>query len=198
MSKFVVIFKRFERFWHWMQALLIVTLIITGLEVHNVINLFGFEQSVELHNIAGFAWVALVVLIYTWIFTTGDWQQYFPSSFSGTGKVIRFYMFGVFKGEQHPHHMSADDKFNPLQRLGYIVVLFVIVPLQVITGLIFYFFPELRTMGVLGNIEFVAILHTLNSYIIFAFLIMHLYLITFGKKLTSHLKTMLTGKEEIK
>ncbi len=197
MSNFVVIFKRFERFWHWMQALMIIVLILTGLEVHGIINLWGFELSVKLHNVIGFSWVALVVLIYTWIFTTGDWQQYFPSSFSGLARIVRFYLLDVFKGEPHPHHITAENKFNPLQRLGYIIILFVIVPLQIVTGLLFYFFPELRTMGLLGNIEIIAILHTFSAYIILAFLIVHVYLITFGKKLTTHLKAMVTGKEEI-
>jgi Ni,Fe-hydrogenase I cytochrome b subunit len=30
----IYIFKRFERFWHWTQALLILTLLVTGFEVH--------------------------------------------------------------------------------------------------------------------------------------------------------------------
>ena len=42
MSK-VKYYTGFERFWHWTQALLIISLLITGFEIHGTIQLFGFE-----------------------------------------------------------------------------------------------------------------------------------------------------------
>jgi Ni,Fe-hydrogenase I cytochrome b subunit len=30
----IYLYTRFERFWHWFQALMIITLIVTGLEIH--------------------------------------------------------------------------------------------------------------------------------------------------------------------
>lgn len=196
MNKFVVIFKRFERFWHWGQALLILTLIVTGLEVHGLFSLFGFETAVLLHDISAFAWATLLILIFTWIATTGEWRQYVPN-LDGLMETIRFYGYGVFMGEKHPHHMTAENKFNPLQRLGYLAILFGLLPLQVASGLIFYFFPELKAAGLITHIEWVAVIHTLCAYALISFLVIHLYMITFGATLTSHLKTMVTGKEKI-
>ena len=195
-NKFVVIFKRFERFWHWAQALMIIMLLLTGLEMHGLYTLFGFGTAVGTHNLIAFVWTGLVVLIYTWILTTGEWQQYFPT-FKGVASTIRFYLFDVFKGAKHPHHMTPEDKFNPLQRLGYIAILFGLIPLQVISGFAFYFFPDLRAAGVIGHVDLIAYLHTFNAYALLSFIVIHLYMITFGDKLTSHIKAMITGKEEI-
>lgn len=195
-SKLVVMFKRFERFWHWAQALMILFLLLTGLEMHGLFVLFGFGFAVENHNIVGFVWTGLVVLIYTWILTTGEWQQYFPS-FKGVKGTLRFYLYGVFKGEKHPHQMSVQEKFNPLQRLSYIAILFGLLPLQVISGCAFFFFPELRAMGIIDHVDYIALLHTLNAYALLSFVLIHLYMITFGDKLTSHIKAMITGKEHI-
>ena len=50
MTERIYIFKRFERFWHWSQAALIIFLLITGFEVHGSYALFGFEQAVNLHT----------------------------------------------------------------------------------------------------------------------------------------------------
>ncbi|MEZ8965081.1 cytochrome b/b6 domain-containing protein [Vibrio breoganii] len=194
MSNSLVIFKRFERFWHWAQALLVLTLIVSGLELHGLVSIFGWGNASEYHHWTGFIWGALVVLIFTWIFTTGEWRQFMPEH-KGIEGVVRFYLFGIFKGDKHPHHMSAKDKFNPLQRVAYLLVLFVLVPLQILTGIIFFFYPELRAAGILNSIELVAIVHTFCAYSVMAFLIVHLYLITLGEKLTSHLKAMITGKE---
>ena len=197
MNKVVVIFKRFERFWHWGQAALILLLILTGLEAHGLFYLFGFGSAIELHNIAGFIWAGLIVLIFTWIFTTGEWRQYTPS-LKNVDSTLRFYLYGVFVGEKHPHHMTPENKFNPLQRLGYLVIIFGLLPLQVITGICFYFFPELRAYSVIDQIDLIAILHTVNAYALLSFLVIHLYMITFGKKLSSHIRVMITGKEQIK
>ncbi|MDB1123677.1 cytochrome b/b6 domain-containing protein [Vibrio algarum] len=196
MNKTVVIFKRFERFWHWGQAALVLLLIVTGLELHGTIDLLGFGKSSHFHHFAGFIWAALVVMIFTWVFTTGEWKQFVPDM-KGIDGVLRFYLYGVFVGEPHPHHMSPVNKFNPLQRVAYLGLLFVLIPLQIITGLIFFFFPELRAAGFIDHIGIVAAIHTFCAYSVIAFLVVHLYLITLGQKLSSHMKAMLSGKEEI-
>src|SRR5574340_966546 len=47
MSEKIYVFKRFERFWHWSQATLIIFMLITGFEVHGSYKLFGFETAVS-------------------------------------------------------------------------------------------------------------------------------------------------------
>ena len=58
----VYLFKPFERFWHWSQAALIITMLLTGFEVHGTYSLFGFAKAVSYHTIAAWTLVGL------WIF----------------------------------------------------------------------------------------------------------------------------------
>lgn len=72
----VYIYKGFERLWHWLQAILIITLAVTGFEIHGTYTLFGFETAVRIHNIALWAFIILIVFAIFWHLTTGQWKQY--------------------------------------------------------------------------------------------------------------------------
>jgi len=78
MSNRIYIYKRYERFWHWSQALLIITMMITGFEVHGSYLLLGFKKAVQLHTLA--AWTLLTLWAFTifWQFTTGEWGSTCP------------------------------------------------------------------------------------------------------------------------
>ncbi len=70
-------------------------------------------------------------------------------------------------------------------------------PVMFITGFLYYFF-NYPVQGIeLSSLETIAILHTLGAFIVVVFTIVHLYLITTGHTLTSNLKAMVTGWEEI-
>jgi len=45
-KKKIYLYTRFERFWHWVQSLLIFLLLLTGFEVHGSFSLFGFQKAV--------------------------------------------------------------------------------------------------------------------------------------------------------
>ena len=68
----VMIYKRFERFWHWSQAILIIGMMITGFEIHGTYQWLGFGRAVVLHTL--FAWTVLILWAFTivWQFTTGE------------------------------------------------------------------------------------------------------------------------------
>lgn len=97
----IYIYKRYERFWHWSQALLIIAMMVTGFEVHGSYHLLGFGQAVHWHSLA--AWTLLVIWAFTifWQFTTGEWRQYLPS-LQNIPAMIRFYAYGIFKGKTRP------------------------------------------------------------------------------------------------
>ncbi|MCK5819328.1 MAG: cytochrome b/b6 domain-containing protein [Psychromonas sp.] len=90
--------------------------------------------------------------------------------------------------------MSVNEKFNPLQRLGYIGILFALVPLKVLTWLVYFLFPELRPAGIISHVDIIALLHTVGAYALLSFIVIHIYMITFGKKLAFNIKAMTTGK----
>ncbi len=196
MKKFIVLYKRFERFWHWAQVCLIIGLILTGLEAHGIIQLFGFSNAIFTHNFMGFTWTGLLILIWTWILTSGEIKNWIPS-FKGMTRMVHFYTKGVFQGQESPHHATPDKKFHTIQKLAYIGIIFGLLPLQVLTGWVFYFFPELKSIGYINQIDIFAIVHTLIAYTLMAFVCVHVYLSTFGKTLTTHIKAMITGREEV-
>jgi len=88
-----------------------------------------------------------------------------------------------------------------LQRLVYLGLKILVIPVMVISGLLymFYRYPQ-KDGGIevlnINSIEPIALLHTLGAFLLIAFLITHLYLITTGTTITSNLKAMITGFEE--
>jgi thiosulfate reductase cytochrome b subunit len=193
----IYLFKGFERFWHWTQAALIIFMLVSGFEIHSTYRLLGFERAVQLHTVAAWALVGLWIFAIFWHLTTGEWRQYIPT----TDKVIamvRFYSVGIFKGEAHPFKPSVYRKHNPLQRLTYLLVLVLVMPLIWFTGWLYLFFGDWAALG-LANLplQWVAWGHTIGAFLILAFLITHVYLITTGHTVTAHLKAMVTGWEDI-
>lgn len=193
----IYIYKRYERFWHWSQALLIIGMMITGFEVHGSYTLLGFESAVRLHTLA--AWTLLTLWAFTifWQFTTGEWRQYIPS-LKNVLAMVNYYLIGIFRDAPHPFRKTVVQKHNPLQRLAYLALLAVISPLIWVSGLFYLFYGDWQRLGidVYLNLEWVAVAHTLGAFLITAFFI-HVYLTTTGHTVFAHIKAMITGWEEV-
>lgn len=198
MTTSVIIFKRFERFWHWSQAALIITLLISGFEIHGSYQLLGFEEAVATHTYAAWLLISLWVFIIFWHFTTGEWTQYIPT-LKKVDAMIKYYLLGIFVHAPHPFRQSMLKKHNPLQRLAYLFMWLVISPLIWITGWLYLFYAQWQAWGIdhYLDLENVAFFHMLGAFMMLVFLIAHLYLITTGATVLSHLKAMITGREEI-
>jgi thiosulfate reductase cytochrome b subunit len=193
----IYVFKRFERFWHWSQAALIITLLFTGFEVHGTYSVLGFENAVATHTTAAWTLVGLWVFAVFWHLTTGEWKQYIPT----TDKVVamfRYYLTGIFTNAPHPFKQTRLKKHNPLQRLAYLFVLVIINPLIWITGWFYLFYNSWSNWGVEWlNIQYVALFHVIAAFMMLIFLIAHVYLATAGHTPTAHIKAMITGWEEV-
>ncbi len=194
------VYRRFERFWHWTQAGLIVFLGLTGFEIHGYIHFFGFDEAVRYHNAAATVLLVLVAFAIFWHFTTGEWKQYLP-----TWKNLRaqamYYVFGIFRNAPHPTRKTVLSKLNPLQKLVYAGLKVLVIPTMGISGILymFYRYPqryEVLSLNVAG-LEVIAEIHTLGAFLLVAFFIAHLYLITTGRTVTSNLKAMIIGYEEL-
>lgn len=198
MSK-VRIYSGFLRFWHWFQALLIITLLITGFEVHNTYVLLGFEQAAQLHGLAAWTLLGLWALAWFWHITTGEWKQYIPSPLDRVIAMIRYYALGIFKGEPHPFHKDRWHRHNPLQRMAYLSLHVFIGPVIWISGLMYIAYPYWNELGLGGlSLEPIALLHTAGAFLLLTFLVVHLYLaLTMGERLFMYLKSMITGYEEL-
>ncbi|MBK8943865.1 MAG: cytochrome b/b6 domain-containing protein [Ignavibacteriae bacterium] len=200
MTKKVYVYKSFERFWHWMQAILIIFLGFTGFEIHGSYNFFGFEEAVMYHNISAYLFIILIVFAIFWHFTTGEWKQYIPT-YKNIVAQVHYYFSGIFKNAPHPTKKTVLRKLNPMQKLTYFGLKILVIPLSVTSGLLYmlYRYPQRHEIKFLNidSLEIIAIVHTVAAFFLVSFLIVHLYLITTGETITTNLKAMLTGYEEL-
>ena len=191
----IYIFTRFERFWHWTQALLIIIMLVTGFEIHGTYKLLGFAQAGQLHTSAAWALITLWVFAIFWHFTTGEWRQYIPTM-KNIDKVIRHYAWGIFRGEPHPFKVTRARKHNPMQAQAYLAVKVLINPADLDFRAAYLYWNELAAAGHGLDLATIALAHTIGAFMMLAFLIVHVYLITTGDTVTAHLKAMITGWEE--
>lgn len=193
----VMIFSRFERFWHWTQMALILVLAFTGFGLHGFHDLLPFGTSVTVHIVAAGGLLALWTFAVFWHLTTGTWRHYLPTR-KGLWQVARYYAYGIFKGERHPYRKAYWRKHNPLQALSYLLLKVALFPAIWATGLAYLFFnawshlPHARTA-----LEWIAQGHVIAAFALIVFIIAHVYLLTTGHSFVGHVKPMIDGYDEI-
>jgi thiosulfate reductase cytochrome b subunit len=193
----ILMYTRFERFWHWSQALAIIILGITGFEIHGTYQLLGFRRATQVHEVTAYALMGLVIFSIFWHFTTGEWKQYIPTR-KHLLDYIKYYISGIFNGAEHPTHKTKLNKLNPLQRLTYLGLKLTMFPPQIVLGLIYMYYPQVKEYLPMGiGLQEIAFMHVAFAYLFFQFLIVHIYLTTTGKTVTSNVKAMITGYEEV-
>jgi len=193
----IYLYTRYERFWHWLQMVLIFLLLVTGLEVHGLFTLFGFELAVEIHNFVGLSWLIAFAFFVFWVFTTGEWKQYIPTT-KKMFAVVRYYSYGIFRGETHPVPKRKDAKHNPLQRLTYLSLAALLLPIQMASGFLYWSYNSWADWGLGGlSLGVLALVHMIGAFAIFSFIIVHVYMTTTGHTIFAHTKAMITGWEEV-
>ena len=131
------------RIWHWLNALGIVTLIISGAQIRfpEYVPILGsYRAAINLHNTAGIV-VALSFSIwffyYKMLAHTLE-KTYVPNTEDLTTGLFRqavFYFLMYFFGTPNPHHPTPEHKFNPLQKSAYLLIMFLLMPLVSLTGI---------------------------------------------------------------
>ena len=193
----VLVFKRFERLWHWSQALSIFALIFTGLVIHGIFRPIPFGLAVTIHTLVALALLVLWAFATFWLFTTGEWRQYIPT-FKNMFKVAWYYGFGIFRGESHPYRKTYFRKHNPLQALTYLMVKIVIFPAIWISGLLYLVISiDLIPLPPSISIGLVALVHSIAAIAIMVFVIAHVYLLTTGHSFREHVRPMITGYDNV-
>lgn len=185
-----------------LNALLFLALIVTGLSMQYspVENpLIGFEMSIFIHNLAGI----LIIISYLFFLIANTFssnKKHYVIKKGFMQKVIkqgRYYAYGMFKGEEAPYPISENEKFNPLQKLSYVGVIYLLLPVLMITG-IALLYPELiihKIWGLNGTM-LTALLHMLMGFLLTLFLLIHLYFASLSKKKFANFKSMITGWHE--
>jgi len=197
--KSLYLFPLWVRLWHWINALLFITLIVSGASLHfaGSSGWLKFDTAMWVHNTAG------ILLTLAWLlFVIGNWVtdngKHYRIQFNGIiGRIIQqsvYYAVGIFRGDTPPFKMSMAMKFNTLQQLTYISVIYGLMPLLMISGWLFLFASDLpaQILG-MGSIWVIAMVHLVVAYLLVLFLFSHIYIITTGDTIFSHLRAMLTG-----
>jgi thiosulfate reductase cytochrome b subunit len=202
-TKRIYLYPKWIRLWHVTNALLFLALIVTGISLHysSVDNsLIPFKTSVGIHNIC-----AIILSVNYGIFVIGNmitgngryYRKWRKNLWPKLWKQFVFYAVGIFKDEPHPFPITKKQKFNPLQKISYVLAMYFGMPLLIISG-IGLMFPE-RISTTIFNISgllFYDVLHIVVSFVLSIFLVIHLYTCTLGDKPGTLFKSMVNGYHE--
>jgi thiosulfate reductase cytochrome b subunit len=187
------------RIWHWVNTILFIALIITGIQLRapNFSILFQYGTATSLHRYAG---ILFVLSFLFWLFYsifTGSIKHYIPRwrDIRTIPQQVAFYSFFVFQGRSNPFTASEEEKFNVLQKISYGAVMFILVPVVIITGILFgniLSFSQL--INAIGGLRILDAIHVIAGYLLILFLVIHMYMATLGKTVTYYLKSMITGE----
>ena len=188
------------RIWHGINGLGILILIYTGINMQYSnpdFKLMNFELAVNLHNIAGI----LISVNYLLFFFGNRFtvnKKYYRIKLKGLSKRLmlqmEYYAFGLFKNQKPPFPLSEKRKFNPMQKVSYLIVMYLFVPGLIITGL-GLLFPEtiIAEVYTISGIFLTAIFHASLGFFVSIFLIVHLYVASIGKHPLNNFKSIFTG-----
>ncbi len=190
------------RLWHFVNAILIIILIITGAtmqftSVDNSLLIAGYAGSVRLHD------VAAIILTFSYIaFVTGNIisgnSKYYridgKNLLQDVGKQLKYFLWGMFRKEKQPFPVTTENKFNPLQKVTYFLIMYVTLPLLILSGIILLI-PDMTIIRVFGTGMFIFtdILHIILGFMISLFLIIHIYCCAIGPKPGSLFRGIITG-----
>lgn len=192
------------RIWHGINALGILILIFTGISMqysNPKFELINFEFAVNLHNIAGILVIANYALFLFGNILTSN-KKYYRLKLKGLIKSlllqISYYTSGLFNNQPPPFPLSEKRKFNPMQKISYLVVMYLFVPGLIITGLALLF-PEtiIENVYSVSGIFMTAILHATLGFLVSIFLIVHLYVASIGKHPLNNFKSIITGYHDL-
>jgi thiosulfate reductase cytochrome b subunit len=194
------------RLWHWINAIGFVVMILTGTQIRyiDVFNTMSFHTAVTVHNWTGLVLIANYFVWLLFYLFSDKIRVYHPElspakHFRASFRQLQYYGYGIFKGSPNPHHLSAYDKFNPMQSMMYQVVMLLVVPLVFVTGIVLWDvkgFPD--AVGFFGGVRVVDTVHVLIYIFLVFFVFLHVYMGSLGHTPTAHFKAMfITGREDV-
>lgn len=203
MGEKIYLYPIWIRLWHVVNAILCLALIVTGMSLQYSepgTGLIRFDVAISIHDVAG------MILSFSYVFFvlgnmfTRNGRQY---RLEPIGLIMRlwkqfyYYAFGYFKNEQPPFPISKEMKFNPLQKIAYAFLMYIFIPVIIVTGWAMLF-PEIIIEEYLGLNGFwvTDMIHIAAAFIVSVFLIIHLYFSTMGHTPIAHFKGIVTGYHE--
>lgn len=188
------------RTWHWVQALCFLGLVTTGLSMHYADanwSFLPFRWAVIGHNALGVMVAVLWVTFMAMNLVSGNVRHYLPfqaRALRDVWRQLRHYAWGMFRDEPAPFPYGLGEKFNPMQKLAYVVVMYALLPLSIASGLVLLF-PLLVAAHPFGRAGLwpVAMVHLAMGWLMCLFALVHVYLATTGEAVTTLYREMFTG-----
>lgn len=199
----IYLYPVWVRLWHLSNALFCLLLIFTGISMQYASHdshFISFDTAVSLHNICGILLTISYIIFIIGNLTTGN-GKYYRQKIAGFGKElfqqVRYYSYGMFVGESSPFSINEKRKFNPMQKLTYIAIMYLILPFIFITGWALLF-PDIIVTRLFqfGGITLTSLFHATLGFLVSLFLIIHIYFCTVGHTATSNFKSMIDGYHE--
>jgi len=193
------------RVWHWINALSFVLMILTGIQIRYVglVSMVSFQTAVDVHNWVGFVLIGNFFIWFLFYLFSDKITVYHPElspmkHFRDSFRQMKYYGYGIFKGDPNPHHVSVYHKFNAMQSMTYQIIMLIIVPIQCVTGLLLWDVERFQwSVELFGGIRVVDTAHVLTFIVSVVFIFIHPYLASLGHTPMAHYKAMFTGYEEI-
>ncbi|MEI7500588.1 MAG: cytochrome b/b6 domain-containing protein [Bacteroidota bacterium] len=190
------------RIWHMTNALLCLLLIITGLSIQfsNPDTVVKFKVAVSVHNVAGIILTLSYLAFFLGnLFTANGVHYVIPVK----GLLVRlkkqlfYYTIGIFRKENAPFPVNEESKFNPLQQATYVILMYVFVPLVILSGWALLY-PEIIINDFLGfsGLDLTDLVHIGAGFTISIIMCVHVYFCTIGKNPVSNFKSMINGYHE--
>jgi thiosulfate reductase cytochrome b subunit len=196
------LYPKWIRVWHVLKAAAFLILIVTGLSMQytdkeNASYVVGFAKAVRWHNFAAFVLILNYIFFVTGNLLTNNGRFYRISRKGfvlNLKKQFKFYSMGMFKGEKHPFPVTEERKFNPLQKITYVLAMYVAMPLLIISG-IGLLLPEITITTIFGisGLVLTDVFHITMGFFLSIFMIIHIYTCTLGSRPTSLFRGIITG-----
>jgi thiosulfate reductase cytochrome b subunit len=201
----IYLYPIYIRIWHLCNAAFCLLLILTGISMqfsNPKYPLIRFDVAVSIHNIFGILLTVSYFIFFIGNLFSGNGKYYnmaFPGLYSRLKSQFSYYTRGIFKHEPVPFPINKERKFNPLQLVSYVGVMYILVPLIFITGWSLMYpdvFIPVKFLGASG-LHLTDLFHIFIGFIISLFMFIHIYFCTIGKTPLSNFKGMINGFHEV-
>jgi thiosulfate reductase cytochrome b subunit len=191
------------RLWHGLTAVLFLVLTITGVILHFAapgFTVIDYAAATTLHDVGGIVLAIVYGIHLMLLFATGYWRRYVPAR-QGLWRRVKaqtaYYTIGMARDEPGTAVLAAGTRFNALQQLTYFIMVFGLLPLLIVTGLL-YLYPQFAPREVLGldGLLPVALAHYALGILGTVYLITHIYLATTSPNSAAGLRLITVGRAE--
>ncbi len=124
------------RIWHWVNLAVFLALLFTG--VGGWLKLWNMKGTlinahIVLASVYLFLWIGFVAYN---MLGNGKNYKIRPGILTRCVKQGWYYLAGVMRGAKEPFIPSEGDKFNPLQQVAYAFIIYILIPLFILSGML--------------------------------------------------------------